>query len=120
MFLILKHCTIYTLPSKSSYNTILLKLTLATLLLFTAHMVQGQTKKLSKTYYSNGTLKEKGWTMEGNKIGVWYYYDSIGVLQKKEKWKNELQLWQLYYKRGKIIKTIDKNGKETKRPDCGC
>jgi hypothetical protein len=66
-------------------------------------------------------VSEKGNTKNGLKNGVWYYYDAKHLLVKKEKWKNGLLKWQLFYNaKGKVTHSIDEQGNISKRPDCGC
>jgi antitoxin component YwqK of YwqJK toxin-antitoxin module len=70
---------------------------------------------------ANGLLIEKGYYTNSHKDKRWYYYNEKGIIARKEKWeKGELQ-WQIFYnERGRITRTIDKNGKEKVRPACGC
>lgn len=73
-----------------------------------------------KELYSNGKTREKGYFLKGVKHKIWQYYDENGRILKKEKWQaGELQ-WQIFYKNGRISRTIDKDGKEQVRPACGC
>jgi antitoxin component YwqK of YwqJK toxin-antitoxin module len=71
--------------------------------------------------YANGTLSQKGYYTNNQKDKRWYYYNEKGIIERKEKWaKGELQ-WTIFYSaKGKITRTIDKEGKETVRPACGC
>jgi antitoxin component YwqK of YwqJK toxin-antitoxin module len=70
---------------------------------------------------ANGTLIETGYYTNSQKDKRWAYYNEKGIIDHKEKWdKGELQ-WQIFYnEKGKITRTIDKKGKETVRPACGC
>jgi len=75
---------------------------------------------VQKNKYENKVVKESGKLQYGAKHGRWIYYNANGTVEHKEKWKNGTLLWQLFYEKGKIIRTIDKNGIETKRSKCGC
>ena len=73
-----------------------------------------------KLYYKDGTLMEKGHYKNSKKTGLWYFYNDSGLLLKKEKYQDDQLLWQIFFEKGKITKIIDKNGKITERPKCGC
>ena len=73
-----------------------------------------------KLYYKDGALKEKGHFKNSKKTGLWYFYNDSGLLLKKEKYQDDQLLWQIFFEKGKITKIIDKNGKITERPKCGC
>ena len=75
---------------------------------------------IHRANYSDGAIKERGKYWHEQKQGVWYYYSENGVVKKKEKYKNGVLQWQLFFDKGKIIQTIDKNGKVVNRPNCGC
>lgn len=71
--------------------------------------------------YPNGRLKEKGFYKGGVKHRTWYYYSEAGLMERREKWKNGVMVLQVFYNaKGKVIKTIDRNGKEFIRPPCNC
>lgn len=95
----------------------------AFLLLASTQMAYAQTpangKYVART--ASGTLIETGYYTNGQKDKRWAYYNEKGIIERKEKWtKGQLQ-WQVFYnEKGKITRTIDKNGKETVRPACGC
>lgn len=87
------------------------------------HQAMAQSTPMNgkyKTYYRSGGVKESGKYKDGVKHGIWMYYLESGSLTRKEKWKMGTLLWQFFYEKGKLIRTIDKDGKETKRPGCGC
>lgn len=95
------------------------------MLAFVAAFGQNTTLQLPsngsyKVFYRNGLIKEKGQYNNTQKKGIWYFYNENGVLEKKEKYKNGTLLWQIFYEKGRITKTIDKNGKVTERSKCGC
>jgi hypothetical protein len=71
--------------------------------------------------YANNNLKEAGYFTSGQKDKRWNYYNENGMRERKEKWnKGELQ-WQIFYNnKGKITRTINKDGVEKVRPACGC
>ena len=73
-----------------------------------------------KEFYKTGLIKEKGHYKNAQRKGIWYFYNERGVLEKKEKYKNGPSLWQIFNKKGKITKKIDKNGTITERSKCGC
>jgi hypothetical protein len=71
--------------------------------------------------YENGSIKERGFYLKGQKHKTWYYYNPDGTLDHKEKWRNGALQWQIFYSsKGRVIKTIDKNGVVKTRPACGC
>jgi hypothetical protein len=74
-----------------------------------------------KEFYSDGDIKIRGHYKESKKQGVWFYYLPNGPVEKKEKYRGGELQWQIFYnERGKISKTVDKNGVVTERPKCGC
>lgn len=73
-----------------------------------------------KKKYLNGITKERGKYHQSKKQGIWYYYSENGVVLKKEKYDGGVLQWQLFFDKGRITQTIDKNGKVVKRPNCGC
>jgi antitoxin component YwqK of YwqJK toxin-antitoxin module len=70
--------------------------------------------------HANGRVHIKGTYQNGLKHGVWFEYEENGMLQKKEKWKRGEMLWQLFYEKGKLRRSIDKKGNVKERPACGC
>lgn len=81
---------------------------------------QNKTLKV-KNYYENGALKDKGKFKNEIKTGMWYYYNSIGHLQKKEHWKNgKLKFSIIYNQRQKASEIIYENGNIKKLKGCGC
>jgi antitoxin component YwqK of YwqJK toxin-antitoxin module len=70
--------------------------------------------------HDNGKPKIKGHYKSGNKEGVWYELDPNGNMLKKEKFKHNVVQWQIFYEKGKVIRTIDKKGNVKERPKCGC
>ncbi len=94
-------------------------------MLFFCAFAQQKTNQLPengthKIFYSNGSIKEKGRYKNSQKQGVWYFYTEKGVVEKKEKYKKGELRWQIFYNKGKITKTIDRDGKVVERPKCGC
>lgn len=86
-------------------------------------VVQGQTLPENGkflTYHKNGKVAEKGFYLQNQKHRIWYFYNEFGVVIKKERWKSGKLMWQIFYEKGKVTKTIDKDGKVTERPACGC
>lgn len=80
---------------------------------------QGNGKYTS--HYPNGHLKESGLYKDGAKHKTWYYYSEGGLMERKEKWKFGVMVWQIYYSpKGKVIKTVDKNGNEKVPAPCNC
>lgn len=73
------------------------------------------------TFHKNGKVAEKGYFKQKQKHGIWLMYSENGVILQKEKWKNGVLLWQLFYnEKGKKAKSIDKKGNVTLYPACGC
>lgn len=70
--------------------------------------------------HSNGKPKVKGHYKLGQKEGIWYELDENGNMFKKEKFKQNISQWQIFYEKGKVIRTIDKKGKIKERSKCGC
>jgi antitoxin component YwqK of YwqJK toxin-antitoxin module len=74
-----------------------------------------------KARYADSTLKETGYFTNGLRDKRWNFYNTYGFIERKEKWTNGQLQWQIFYNnKGKITRTIDKKGKETIRPACGC
>lgn len=48
-----------------------------------ATFVAGKSQGETLTYYQNGKLRYKGYYTMDEKSGVWEWYDSTGVIQKK-------------------------------------
>jgi antitoxin component YwqK of YwqJK toxin-antitoxin module len=48
------------------------------------------------------------------------HYNPNGTIDLKEKWDNGVLKWQIFYSKGRIIKTIDENGVLKTRKGCGC
>lgn len=70
--------------------------------------------------YENGVIKERGTYRNGQKDQLWMFYNPNGSLDRKEKWKNGRLKWQIFYSKGKIIKTINEKGEVKNRSRCGC
>ena len=65
-------------------------------------------------------LHEKGLFVDGKRHGTWQYRDTTGSVVLREKYKNGIYKWSVYYKNGKIIETRNNKGKIIKRSACGC
>ena len=86
-----------------------------------SRLIAQQVEGKYSVNYSSGRLKEKGFYKGGLKHKLWLYYTETGVLMRKEKWKNGVLIWSAFYNsKGKVIKTIDQNGKEFVPPPCNC
>ena len=72
-----------------------------------------------KSVYENGKTKEEGYFRNGKKDKRWFYYDENGTVNLKERWKKGNLIWQVYYKKGKVVKTVDRFGKISIKPGCG-
>ena len=72
------------------------------------------------TRYADGVVKERGFYLNGQKHKIWYYYNPTSSIERKEKWVEGKLKWQIFYNKGKIIKTIDENGVVKTRKGCGC
>ncbi len=84
-------------------------------------LAQKATIEKHTAFYADNTLKEKGQYLLGAKDGYWYYYHLNRSINLKEKWKKGVLIWQIYYTpKGKISKTVNKNGTVKTRPACGC
>jgi hypothetical protein len=71
--------------------------------------------------HPNGLLKERGFYKQGVKHKTWYYYSEAGLMERKEKWQKGVLVWQIFYsEKGKVTKTVDRNGKITVPPPCNC
>ncbi len=71
--------------------------------------------------YADSTVKETGNYTHGLKDKRWFYYHPNGTIEHKEKWKKGELQWQLFYNhRGKVVKTVDKNGVEHIPSKCNC
>jgi len=91
------------------------------MLLLTAQMqafppVNGYYKEL----YKSGHPKEQGYFRDGKKHKTWIYYNENGTVHLKEKWKSGALIWQIFYEKGRVSHTIDKDGKVTQKSKCGC
>jgi len=74
-------------------------------------------KKYNKEYYSNGVLKEEGWTVNNEKEGYWFFYHSNSKLKQKGHFKNNLpaNYWYFYRENGSLEKEGHyENGKQNK------
>jgi len=72
-----------------------MKIIAITLLLF---FVANTTKKYHKAYYKNGKLKEKGWIVNQNKTGYWFFYYKNGQLQSEGHFEENLKnKWWIFY-----------------------
>ena len=79
-----------------------------------------QKDSVVNTYHDNGKVKEKQKYKNGKKHGRWITYDENGAILKIVKYKKGEFWWERLYKKGKISKITDRNGKVTKMKDCGC
>ncbi|MES2780888.1 MAG: hypothetical protein V4651_13430 [Bacteroidota bacterium] len=70
--------------------------------------------------YEDGTVKERGFYHNGQKHKIWMYYNPNRSIDRKEKWEEGKLKWQIFYSKGKIIKTIDEKGVVKTRKGCGC
>jgi antitoxin component YwqK of YwqJK toxin-antitoxin module len=71
--------------------------------------------------YADSTVKERGTYLSSEKHGSWYYYHPNGTIERKERWSKGILRWQIFYnERGRVIKTIDRNGVVKTRSGCGC
>lgn len=72
-------------------------------------------------YFSNGHLKLENRFKNKLASGTWKYYNEKGRLIKQEKYRKGRLKWTFHYnEQGRLIRIIDKKGKETKKSDCGC
>lgn len=71
--------------------------------------------------YPTGKTKVKGHYKNNQKKGIWKYFAADGKLQKQEAYRrgNLNRTW-LFNDHGRVIRIIDKKGRETIKPDCGC
>lgn len=98
------------------------------ILMMVSHLVCAQIAvdtlaigKIVWSYHRAETgLTEKGVFVNGKRHGVWQFHDSSGSLILREKYKKGAFIWGVYYRKGKVIASINSKGKITKRPDCGC
>lgn len=81
---------------------------------------KGPNKKKHRVYYESGSIMEKGQYKDDLKQGTWYFYNEQGVVVKKERYREGKLQWQMFMEKGRIVRTIDRNGKVTERPKCGC
>lgn len=68
----------------------------------------GQINGYYKKYRENGLLSEEGFMKEGSKDKVWKYYDLAGNLEKKERYKDQYLIDEMYTN-PQIQKYIDEN-----------
>lgn len=74
-----------------------------------------------RNLYANGRLMEAGKLQNGHKHGRWAYYNSEGVLEARESWKEGIRSWRIEYNAaGKRIRSIDREGKVRNAPACNC
>ncbi|MBU3661869.1 MAG: hypothetical protein FGM41_01560 [Bacteroidetes bacterium] len=82
---------------------------------------QDMGKENIKKFHTNGKLKEKGSLKSGQKTGIWVYYHAEGWMEKKEKYKEGVLIWAVFYNaRHQITKSIDRNGNEIPFKGCNC
>jgi antitoxin component YwqK of YwqJK toxin-antitoxin module len=110
------------LKHKSFDNQLVLLLLFGCLLLLSPIVAHAQGVQDGKyiSHYANGSPKERGFYTRGVKDKTWYYYHENSVIDRKEKWKEGILKWQIFYNKGKIIKTIDEKGVVKTRKGCGC
>lgn len=107
--------------SFSAFGLKILVLAFALSLPITGISQQNKGKESIKNYHANGKLKEKGSLKSGQKTGIWVYYHPEGWMEKKEKYKEGLLLWAIYYnEKHQITKSIDKSGNEVPYKGCNC
>jgi antitoxin component YwqK of YwqJK toxin-antitoxin module len=78
---------------------------------------------VSWTYTRPGTLLlEKGHFKNGLRVGYWEYFDALGRLVLREKYRKGVKRFAIIFNpsNGKITATIDRKGIVHKKPDCGC
>ena len=88
-----------------------------------AHAVESDSLANGKHryYFPNGKLKLQNRFKSGKANGTWKYYNEKGQLVKQEKYRKGQLRWTFHYNSsGRLIRIIDKKGKETKKSDCGC
>ena len=51
-------------------------------------LLNNQADGSAKSFFSNGKLKSEGIYKNGNKSGIWRYYNEQGILEKEIKYKN--------------------------------
>lgn len=74
-----------------------------------------------KTFYGSGKIQMKGHFKNGVRNGSFYYFAEDGKLLKQEIYHKGKLNWTYFFNdHGRVIRKIDKKGKITTKPDCGC
>jgi hypothetical protein len=92
-------------------------------LIFTFSISQVQAQKLLKVIdkYENGKLRMQGQMRKEEKVGFWYFYDSNGWLQRKERWSKGSFVWSIEFnEKHQRTKGMNKKGKEIIYKGCNC
>ncbi len=63
-------------------------------------------KTYVKNYYSNGNLKEEGWSLNSEKEAYWFFYNENGKkISEGHYVQNQKSNWWIFYdEKGKVIK----------------
>lgn len=78
-------------------------------------------KEKVKTFHENGKIKEQGKLLNGQKEGIWLTFHPSGYMLTREKYKNNLLQWAIYYnEKHQKVKLINKDGSETPYKGCNC
>ena len=54
------------------------------------------------------------------KHGTWQVFEKEGWIKERYVYKNDRLKWQLFYREGKLVRSINKNGKIKNFKGCGC
>jgi hypothetical protein len=96
------------------------KLSLLLVILFTAcPRAWSQDKVPVEIRDSLGKVKEKGFTLQGQRTGMWTFYDNYGQVSRKIKYRKNAAIWTFLYENGNITESINRKGKVRKR-SCNC
>ncbi|MBX7205433.1 MAG: hypothetical protein K1X81_08425 [Bacteroidia bacterium] len=86
-----------------------------------AQLPADSTSGVYKTYYNSGKIQMKGRFKNGVRNGSFYYFAEDGKLLKQEIYHKGKLNWTYFFNdHGRVIRKIDKKGKVTTKPDCGC
>lgn len=63
-------------------------------------------------YYSNGNLKEEGWTENNQKVDYWFFYNENGTKKEEGHFdeNQKIKWWVFYNSKGKLIKKSEFEG----------
>jgi antitoxin component YwqK of YwqJK toxin-antitoxin module len=78
------------------------------------------TKVECRAYYSGKKLRHVIHYRNGLRHGTWVFLHEDGNYDKRIKYRKGARIWELHYRDGNVIRSIDRKGREKERKNCGC